>query len=118
MAVSRRGKKYVIDYYPQGRLGKRARVTLPASVQDEDDAKAIEQLMKKAARNADDPIVPTGSTVEQVFPGSALKRTSACFILRAFSPLPYRAVGQNTGSRTQGTSTARAPIFQPLKDGA
>jgi hypothetical protein len=24
--------------------------------------------MKKAARNADDPIVPTGSTVEQVFP--------------------------------------------------
>jgi len=93
-------------------------VTLPASVQDEDDAKAIEQLMKKAARNADDPIVPTGSTVEQVFPGSALKRTSACFILRAFSPLPYRAVGQNTGSRTQGTSTARAPIFQPLKDGA
>ena len=68
MSVRRRGNRFVIDYYPQGRLGKRARVTLPASVQDEDDAKAIEQLMKKASRNADDPIVPTGSTVEQVFP--------------------------------------------------
>jgi len=41
MSVRRRGNRFVIDYYPQGRLGKRARVTLPASVQDEDDAKAI-----------------------------------------------------------------------------
>jgi integrase len=68
MSVRRRGKRFVVDYYPEGRLGKRARKTLPVSVQTEDDARAIEELMKKAARNADDPIVPSGSTVEQVFP--------------------------------------------------
>lgn len=68
MSVRKRGERYVVDYYPQGRLGKRARVTLPASVQDQAEAKAIEQLMKKAARNADDPVVPSGATVEQVFP--------------------------------------------------
>jgi len=67
MSVRKRGERYVVDYYPQGRLGKRARVTLPESVQDEDEAKAIAALMMKAARG-DDPAVPSGATVEQVFP--------------------------------------------------
>lgn len=68
MSIRRRGKRFVVDYYPEGRLGKRARKALPVSVQTEDEALAIEELMKKAARNADEPIVPSGSTVEQVFP--------------------------------------------------
>lgn len=32
MAVRRRGKSYVIDFYPQGRKGKRVRITLPANI--------------------------------------------------------------------------------------
>jgi integrase len=68
MAVRKRGSRYVVDYYPQGRKGKRARVTLPESVRDEDQAKAIEVLMKKAAKGADEIALPAGATVERLFP--------------------------------------------------
>ena len=42
MAIYKRGKKFIIDIYPQGRQGKRLRLTLPETVTTEEEAKVIE----------------------------------------------------------------------------
>jgi hypothetical protein len=51
MAVIRRGNKLVIDYWPDGRRGKRKRVTLPEYVQDEADAREMERAWKEILGN-------------------------------------------------------------------
>ena len=67
MAVRRRGKTWEINYYPQGRKGPRKYLTLPAEIQTEDEARAIEQALKKARRP--EPVkVPDGATVAELFP--------------------------------------------------
>lgn len=67
MSVRRRGKTLEINYYPQGRKGPRKFLTLPAEIQTEEEALAIEQALRKARRP--DPVkVPDGATVAELFP--------------------------------------------------
>lgn len=68
MAIRRRGNKFVIDYYPHGRRGKRERMTLPETVQSEDQAGAIEDALKKAARNPDDISLPSPTSIAELIP--------------------------------------------------
>jgi len=68
MTVFRRGKKLVIDYWPEGRHGKRVRKTLPESFQDEEEAKLIEEDLKRASRAPEDIALPSGTTVLEAFP--------------------------------------------------
>lgn len=49
MAVRRRGKTWEINYYPQGRKGPRKYLTLPPEIQTEDEARSIEQALKRPA---------------------------------------------------------------------
>lgn len=67
MAVRRRGKKLVVDYYPQGRKGPRKRLTMPATIQAEDEARAIERELISASREPEEPIVPAGSTLAELW---------------------------------------------------
>lgn len=67
MSVRRRGKSWVVDYYPQGRAGRRKILTLPPEIQTEEEARAVEQTVRKARRP--DPVtVPDGATVAELFP--------------------------------------------------
>ncbi len=67
MAIRRRGNKLVIDYYPQGRH-TRKRITLPENIQDEDEARKIEEELKKAIQDPAEMNLPTGAIVKKVFP--------------------------------------------------
>jgi len=71
MSVRRRGKRYVIDYYPKGRKGPRKRLTLPAAVTTEDEALEFEQEFRRASRDPEEPEIPKGSTATDVWPSYA-----------------------------------------------
>jgi integrase/recombinase XerD len=71
--ITRRRKdgsiRFVIDYWPDGRYGKRKRLTLPASVQSEKEAKVFEEALKTAARDPEMITTFTATeTVNDVFP--------------------------------------------------
>lgn len=66
MSVRRRGKRLVIDYYPQGREGPRKRLTLPVEIQDVEEARIIEAGLKRA-REPESVNVLTGATVSELF---------------------------------------------------
>jgi hypothetical protein len=68
MAVNRRGKNFVIDYYPEGRYGKHERITLPDSIQTEAEARVFEQSNKKAARDPNDLSLPSPASIAELIP--------------------------------------------------
>jgi hypothetical protein len=47
MSVFIRGDKFVVDYWPHGRKGKRVRMTLPASITTIEDARTIERELRQ-----------------------------------------------------------------------
>ena len=49
-------KRFIIDYYPDGRYGKRERITLPETVTDEGTARGIEQDLRRAAPKSRRPV--------------------------------------------------------------
>lgn len=51
MSVRKRGNKWMIDFYPDGRKGKRVRFLLPETVQTREQALTIEQDIKKQSKN-------------------------------------------------------------------
>ncbi|MBI5205411.1 MAG: tyrosine-type recombinase/integrase [Nitrospirae bacterium] len=65
MSVRKRNNKFVIDYYPQGRAGKRVRMTLPDGVTDIKDAQAVESELR-ASKDKHTPI-PRHATVSDLF---------------------------------------------------
>jgi len=71
MSIRRRGEKYVIDYYPKGRKGPRKRLTLPAAVTTEEEAREFEQEFRRASKEPEEPEIPKGSTVSDVWPSYA-----------------------------------------------
>jgi len=68
MSVRRRGKRLVVDYYPQGRKGPRKRLALPGEIQDDEVAAAIERELREASKEPDEAPVPSGSSVAELFP--------------------------------------------------
>ncbi len=66
MSVRRRGKRLVVDYYPDGRKGKRVQISLPPIIQDEDQARALEKDMKAAAKGEEQAAVVHQGTIVQV----------------------------------------------------
>lgn len=68
MAVRGRGKKLIIDYYPQGRRGPRKWITLPETIQDEEEAKKIEAIIKKAERQPEQVEIQSTMTIKEAFP--------------------------------------------------
>lgn len=61
-------RRFIVDYWPNGRHGKRARFRLHDSIQDTSIAAAIEKSIRKAARDPEEPqINPTGMTVADLF---------------------------------------------------
>jgi len=61
-------RRFIIDYWPNGRHGKRVRTPLPDSIQDIGAAAAIERDLRKAARNPEEPQAdPAGLTVSDLF---------------------------------------------------
>jgi site-specific recombinase XerD len=67
MSVFVRRGKFVVDYWPQGRKGKRVRKTLPAAITSIKEARAIERELREAVR---DPEIhaPVNATVGELFP--------------------------------------------------
>ncbi len=69
MSIHKRGNRYIVDYYPDGRNGKRARVKLPETVTDEEEAKSIEKALRAAAKGKKEEVSALiGATVNDVFP--------------------------------------------------
>jgi integrase len=61
-------RRFIIDYWPNGRHGKRVRTPLPGSIQDVSVAAAIESDLRKAARNTEEPLAnPAGVTASDLF---------------------------------------------------
>lgn len=58
---------FIVDYWPQGRYGKRIREPLPAATASIADAWEIERLMRQMARDKIKPPVPSGNTVDELF---------------------------------------------------
>ena len=70
MAVHWRKDRFVIDYRPHGRNGKRVRLKLPKSIVSLAEAQEIERSLKAARnRKREDPLAPQDATVDQMFPG-------------------------------------------------
>ncbi|TAL25506.1 MAG: hypothetical protein EPN94_05035, partial [Nitrospirae bacterium] len=65
MSVRRRNDKFVIDYYPQGRAGKRVRMTLPEAVTDIEDARSVERELRDSKEKHTP--VPRNATVSELF---------------------------------------------------
>jgi site-specific recombinase XerD len=62
-------RRFIVDYWPNGRHGKRDRIPLPDSIQDVKIADAIEKSIRTAARDPEEPqINPAGATVAELFP--------------------------------------------------
>lgn len=59
-------RRYIVDYYPQGRAGKRVRLTLPASVTDHEIAGSIERDLRSPAENSEVSPV-SGGDVSDIF---------------------------------------------------
>jgi len=69
MAVHLKNGRWVIDYRPHGRYGKRVRLKLPESVTGMDQAVEIERSLKAARRSRREEIpTPQDSTVDDLFP--------------------------------------------------
>lgn len=69
MSVHLKNGRFVIDYRPHGRHGKRVRLKLPESVTSLDQAAGIERSLKAARRAAREEIrTPLDSTVDDLFP--------------------------------------------------
>ena len=60
-------ERYIVDYYPDGRRGKRVRLTLPASVRDQSAAEAIERDLRNPSENSEIH-ADNHSTVKDLFP--------------------------------------------------
>lgn len=65
MSVRKRNNKFVVDYYPQGRSGKRMRLTLPEGVTNIEDARAVERELR-TSKDKHIP-VPRNATVSELF---------------------------------------------------
>ena len=62
-----RRNRFIVDYYPEGRKGKRLRITLPQTVKDLGMAQTIEQDLRNPSERSE--IHPDNhSTVSEVFP--------------------------------------------------
>ena len=55
MAILTKNNRFIIDYYPDGRRGKRVRLKLPESVTSIEEARAIEADLKRAIRGETEP---------------------------------------------------------------
>lgn len=63
------GTRFLVDYYPQGRYGKRARITLPAFIKTKTAARKWEESLKLASQKIPKEItLPAGSIFNKVFP--------------------------------------------------
>ena len=60
-------KRFIVDYYPDGRKGKRVRLTLPGEVTDLKVALDIEKDLRSPSENSD-LHVDSQSTVKELFP--------------------------------------------------
>lgn len=67
MSVRKRGDKWMIDFYPEGRKGKRVRFLLPEIIQTRKQALAIEQDIRKQSKNPQ-PIALLDPTLNQIEP--------------------------------------------------
>lgn len=65
MSVRKRNSKFVVDYYPEGRAGKRVRLMLPNGVTKFEDAKAIERELR-TSKDKHIP-VPRNTLVSELF---------------------------------------------------
>ncbi len=65
MSVFLRNGRWVVDYWPQGRRGRRIRMTLPENIREREEAGAIERELRKAARPTELE-VPKNRTVEDL----------------------------------------------------
>jgi len=62
-------RRFWVDYYPDGRNGKRVQMPLDEKIQSAETAAAIDRGIRGAARNVDDDIPPAyGDTVADLFP--------------------------------------------------
>jgi len=60
-------QRFIVDYYPDGRKGKRVRLTLPCTIRDRSIADAIEKGLRSPSENSE--IHPDNqSTVKDLFP--------------------------------------------------
>lgn len=66
MSVFIRGDKFVVDYWPHGRKGKRVRMTLPASITTIEDARTIERELRQTKEP--EISVALNATVFELFP--------------------------------------------------
>jgi site-specific recombinase XerD len=61
-------RRFIIDYWPNGRHGKRVRAPLPLSIQDAKVAASIEKSIRTAANNPEEPpLNPSGASVADLF---------------------------------------------------
>jgi len=67
MSVFLRRGRWVVDYWPQGRKGRRIRKTLPETITSAEDARAIERELLLASKDPDIS-APVYSTVNALFP--------------------------------------------------
>lgn len=67
MSVYLRRGKWVIDYYPHGRRGRRIRLTLPEGIKTKAEAGAIERDLKQARDKDAKPYVSLNATVNELF---------------------------------------------------
>ena len=68
MAVITRNNRFIIDYRPNGRHGRRIRLPLPPGITDVAEAKSIEQSLKEAARGQRmDSLADRNATVQGLF---------------------------------------------------
>ncbi len=68
MSVRKRGDKLMIDFYPDGRKGKRIRFLLPKTVQTRDEAIKIEQELRRQSKNAAIAHISSNPTLAQFTP--------------------------------------------------
>lgn len=66
MSVRIRSGKFVVDYYPHGRSGKRVRLTLPENITDIDMAKEIERDLRNPVVHGE--VAAVNATVNELFP--------------------------------------------------
>ena len=60
-------QRFIVDYYPDGRKGKRVRLTLPATVKEPSVAEAIESDLRNPSENSETR-ADNYSTVKDLFP--------------------------------------------------
>lgn len=69
MAIITRNNRFIVDYRPHGRYGKRVRMPLPATITGIDEAREIEATLKAVIRKKQEaPVVPSDAGVDGLFP--------------------------------------------------